>query len=183
MRPIPRTPALLTLFALLVVLLPVTASAAGPATNEATASAKAAPPASPEEDATAIWSERVDCTLFSPAEVQGYRISCAGGSFFDARISDCCIPGDHWQLKVKAYDANPNTGVTTSPGGVIAYGVPARAYNYGGTAYNAGITLYAECTYLHGVNVFGASSYVAFSSDGVCTVTRDPVRARIDRTP
>jgi hypothetical protein len=33
------------------------------------------------------------------------------------------------------------------------------------------------------VNVFLADSFVFFTSDGLCTVTPDPVVRRIDRTP
>jgi hypothetical protein len=74
--------------------------------------------------------------------------------------------------------------VATSPGGANVFGTPLRGYNYGGTPQNpGGLAAYLECTYLHGVNVFPAGSFVDLSSDGICTVTADPVRARIDRSP
>ncbi len=130
------------------------------------------------------YEEKTSCDIAGPEEVVGYHVVCAGASYLDFTVADCCIPGDHWQLKGKAWDGNPNTAVTTSPGGQDVLGVPARIYNYGGTATNpGGLDAYVECSYLSGVNSFGASSTVIFSSDGVCTMTPDPIVRRIDRTP
>ena len=130
------------------------------------------------------WRQELICSADSPADVAGYRIVCSQASFLDFQVSDCCMPGDHWQLKGKAWDLYPNTAVTTSPGPDSIYGLPARVYDYGGTVDNPkGIDVYLECTYLHGVNVFPAGSYILVSSDGTCTVTPDPNRRRIDRTP
>jgi hypothetical protein len=130
------------------------------------------------------WRQELICSADTPADVTGYRVVCPQASFLDFQSSDCCISGDHWQLKGKAWDLYPNTAVTTSPGPDSVYGLPARVYNYGGTASNPkGLDVYLECTYLHGVNVFPAGSYILVSSDGSCTVTPDPIRRRIDRTP
>jgi hypothetical protein len=131
------------------------------------------------------WTEQWICESAGPAEVQGYRVQCGGASFLDFYIADCCIDLDHWQLKGKAWDANPNTAVTTSPGPRDTWGVPGRVYNYGGSQPYASkqIDAYIECTYLHGVNVFNAGSWIAFASDGACVVTPDVARSRIDRTP
>lgn len=135
-------------------------------------------------DPAAIWKEEWICESSGPAEVTGYRVTCANATFLDFHIADCCVPGDHWQLKGKAWDVNPNTAVTTSPGPANAYGLAGRVYNYGGTGWNpGGLDAYVECSYLNGVNLFAAGSYVLFSSDGTCTVTPDPVVRRIDRTP
>lgn len=131
-----------------------------------------------------VWKQDWICRSAGPAEVQGFRVQCANSTFLDFHIADCCLPGDHWQLKGKAWDVNPNTGVTTSPGPANAYGLAGRVYNYGGTGWNpGGLDAYVECTYLNGVNVFLADSFVIFSSDGNCVVTPDPVRQRIDRAP
>ncbi len=133
---------------------------------------------------TSTWSEVWLCVIFGPAEVQGYRVRCSGANYLDFAIADCCIPGDHWELKGKNWDVYPNTSVTTAPGPAVAYGQTSRVYNYGGTGWNPGnIDSYQECTYPHGVDVFGAGSYITFSSDGLCTVTPDVVRSRINRTP
>jgi hypothetical protein len=163
------------------------------ATPNVTSSATAAtggggfPPAAgvvfpaPPLDPTVAWKDAWICRAAGPAEVVGFRVQCAGATFLDFHIADCCIPGDHWQLKGKAWDNNPNTGVTTAPGPANLYSVAGRAYNYvagGGT-----LDAYVECSYLHGVNVFLADSFVVFSSDGNCVVTPDPVVRRIDRTP
>jgi hypothetical protein len=134
------------------------------------------------------WRQVVTCQANSPADVTGYRVECNNASYLDFQISDCCIPGDHWQLKGKSWDKYPNTAVTTSPdlpaGSFTLYGLPARIYNYGGTT-NAPRRLdaYVECSYLNGVNVFSAGSFVLLSSDGSCTVTPDAAVRRIDRTP
>ncbi len=135
-------------------------------------------------DPSARFRTTVFCTLFGPAEVQGYRVTCGGARFVDFTVSDGFIPGDHWSLKGKNWDSRPNTSVTTSPGGVIAFGQTARVYNYGGTPQNPGnMDTYIQCTYLHGVDVFPASSFVTISSGGACVVTPDALRSRIDRMP
>jgi hypothetical protein len=108
-------------------------------------------------------------------------VVCPGGTFLDFYVSDGFIPGDHWELKGKIWDLAPNTAVTTSPGPVIAYSVPGRVYTYGGPGP---LDAYIECTYIHGINNFGASSFVIFVSDAAaCAVTPDPIRSRINRTP
>ena len=138
----------------------------------------------PTLDPKAEWKDAWICRSAGPAEVVGFRVQCVNATFLDFHIADCCIPGDHWQLKGKAWDANPNTGVTTAPGPAGLYSVAGRAHNYGGTAANpGGLDAYVECSYLNGVNVFLADSFVVFSSDGNCVVTPDPVVRRIDRAP
>ncbi len=131
------------------------------------------------------FKKQVYCGLNSPAEVQGYRVQCKSASYIDFSISDCCIPGDHWQLKGKNWDSAPNTAVTTSPGPVIRFGTPARVYNYGGTPQNPkNMDTYLQCSMLHGVDVFGAGAYINIVSDATnCTVTPSVKRSRIDRTP
>jgi hypothetical protein len=139
----------------------------------------------PPSAATVKYEEKAFCNLNGPQEVQGYHLVCTGATFLDFSIADCCLPGDHWQLKGKAWDVNPNTAVTTAPGGQDVLGVVGRIYNYGGTGNNpGGLDAYVECSYLNGVNVFPAGSTVLFSSDGACTlVSVDPIVPRIDRTP
>jgi len=124
-----------------------------------------------------VWS----CDLFGPAEVQGYRLVCPNGTFLDFYISDGFIKGDHWELKGKNWDSFPNSAVTTAPGPVILFGQPGRVYTYGGPSP---LDAYVECTYIHGINIFPASSFIIFASDAAaCAVTPDPVRSRINRTP
>jgi hypothetical protein len=167
-----------------LVATTATAQVVSPAESNAPRSADEAVPAAEEVDAKAIWRQQLDCTLFRPSEVQGYYVQCgAPATFLDARHADGFIPGDHFQSKLKSWDNAPNTAVTTSPGPANVFGVPARVYNYGGTPWNAGLTAYLECTYLHGVNVFPAGSFIDLSSDGNCTVTADAPRSRIDRSP
>src|SRR6185436_10395942 len=137
----------------------------------------------PPLDPRVVWTARWICRNASPAEVTGFRVQCPNATFLDFHIADCCLPGDHWQLKGKAWDANPNTAVTTSPGPVPVYSVPGRVYRYAGTPFTRSVDAYVECSYLHGVRVFLADSYVHFSSDAACTVTPDPGIRRIDRTP
>ena len=140
--------------------------------------------APPPLDPRVIWQQTWICRSGGPAEVQGFQVVCNGATFLDFHIADCCIPGDHWQLKGKVWDTHPNTAVTTSPGPANAWGVPGRAYNNGGTIFNPGnLNSYVQCTMNDGVNVFLADSFVSFSSDGNCAVTPDAMRRRIDRTP
>lgn len=128
---------------------------------------------------------RVFCNLDGPAQVKGYRVQCNDASYVDFAIADCCISGDHWQLKGKNWDSRPNTAVTTSPGKAGLFGVPARVYNYGGTTDNPGnMDTYLECSMLHGVDVFGAGSSINITSNASsCTVTADNGRVEINRAP
>ena len=144
----------------------------------------ARPSPRPAAAVTVKYEEKASCNLNGPQEIQGYHLVCAGATYLDFSIADCCIPGDHWQLKGKAWDVNPNTAVTTAPGGQDVLGVVGRVYNYGGTANNlGGLDVYVECSYLNGVNVFPAGSTVVFTSDGACTLNADPIVPRIDRAP
>lgn len=192
-----------TVFALLVGLTAVVAEAQLPRPEDSRNYVRSSPPAAtpaltdkaaigpnlflipfPPLDPLVNWREQWICESGGPAEVQGFRVQCFGATFLDSHIADCCIDGDHWQLKSKAWDVSPNTAVTTSPGPTNVWGVPGRTYNYGGTPWVPGLLdTYHECTYLHGTNLFLAASYISFSSDGVCTVTPDLARNRIDRTP
>ena len=138
----------------------------------------------PSFDPRVNWRQEWICRDFHPANVTGFQVVCGPGTtFLDVHITDCCIPGDHWQLKSKTWDANPNTAVTTSPGPVPVWSVPGRTYNYGGTPWSTGLRAYVECSMLHGVDVFPADSVLWLSSDGACTVTPDAPRNRIDRSP
>jgi hypothetical protein len=131
-----------------------------------------------------VWRQGWICRNAGPWEVTGFRITCNGGTFLDFHIADCCVPGDHWQLKGKAWDANPNTGVTTAPGPANLFGVAGRVFNYGGPPTNPNLTAYVECSYLNGVNIFLADSFVWFSSNAAnCNVAPDPPVNRIDRAP
>ncbi|MEE8526596.1 MAG: hypothetical protein V3T72_21885, partial [Thermoanaerobaculia bacterium] len=70
------------------------------------------------------------------------------------------------------------------PGPANQYGVFGRVYNYSGTPQRPRhMDTYLQCTYLHGVDVFPAGSFVTIVSDGQCTVTPDTIRSRIDRMP
>ena len=138
----------------------------------------------PPFDPRTNWRQGWICRNAGPWEVTGFRITCNLGTFLDFHVADCCVPGDHWQLKGKAWDANPNTGVTTAPGPANLFGVAGRVFNYGGPPTNRNLTAYVECSYLHGVNLFLADSFVWFSSDAAnCNVAPDPPVNRIDRTP
>jgi len=126
------------------------------------------------------------CTLQRPGQVQRFSVSCP--YFYDLRnpklhvwISDAAIPGDHWEARVKAWDANPNVSVTTSPGGVPEFGTSAVVYNYEDPPSYPGFPalLYAEvdCRYLHGVNIFPASASLIFWSNvNSCKVSPISVR-------
>jgi hypothetical protein len=123
------------------------------------------------------------CTLQRPSQIQRFFVVCTGTTQIDVAIADCCIPGDHWQVKVKSWDADPNTAVATAPGPANVFSAPARVFNYGGTPNNKDLKALIECSYLHGVNVFPAGSFINVTSSGTCTSTDLGLEDRIDRTP
>jgi hypothetical protein len=184
-------PALLVLAALAMVSAQAQTPSVAPQGNAPRVAAEAEgrvalriPTPAPPFDPKAVWRDLRYCTLGGPAEVQGYRIQCNNASFLDCHVADGFLPGDHWELKCKNWDKAPNTAVTTAPGPNLNWSSAGRVYNYGGTTNHPNhLDAYVECTYLHGVDVFPAASYVAFSSNGTCTVTPDLRRSRINRTP
>lgn len=179
-----RTWLFLALLALITVAAASPAAAQDESANVSRSPEDVASFPAAEVDDKAIWVHRDFCTLFRPSEVQGYDVRCTGATFLDAAVADGFIAGDHFQFKVKNWDRAPNTGVTTSPGPANLFGLRTRVYNYGGTPQNPlNLHAYVECTYLHGVDVFGASALFVLSSDGNCLVTADPLRSRIDRSP
>lgn len=132
----------------------------------------------------ARWREMVVCNLDRPSEIQRYNVTCTGATRLDAQVADCCMVGDHWEAKIKAWDSAPNTAVTTAPGAVNVFGVSSRVYNYGGTAQAPGqLNAEVDCSYIHGINVFPAGANLALSSDGTCTVTDLGTSDAINRTP
>ena len=123
----------------------------------------------------------LSCVLQRPGQVQRYRINCTGTHRVDVKTADCCIPGDHWQMKIKAWDTKPNTAVTTSPGGDGHFGVVGRVYTYNSTQP---LDAVIECSYLHGVNVFPAETYITVEhSSGSCSVEDLGLTDVIDRSP
>jgi hypothetical protein len=171
----------LSLLALSLLALALPVAAASQSNSYATTPAIIPPqPPVPIFDPKVRFVQGWTCDLSTPADVQGYHVVCPAGTFLDFYISDCCIPNDHWELKGKNWDDDPNSAVTTAPGPVVQYGVPGRIYTYGANPLSA----YIECTYIHGINVFPASSFLIFASDAAaCTVTPDPIVRRINRTP
>jgi hypothetical protein len=169
---------------LALALLPALPAGAQTTKGNTPSATDARPTPGPSAAVDVKYEEKAFCSLNGPQEVQGFHVVCAGATYLDFSIADCCIPGDHWQLKGKAWDVNPNTAVTTAPGGANVLGVVGRVYNYSGTPSNpGGLDAYVECSYLNGVNVFPAGSTVLFSSDGACTLTTVANVQRIDRAP
>lgn len=123
---------------------------------------------------------RFTCELDNPNQIQRYRVTCDNSTFLDVTVEDCCIPGDHFEAKAKAWDTKPNTAVTTSPDD-LAPSVGARVYNYIGGGDD--LTAEVDCSYLHGVNVFPAGATMVAASDGVCLVEPIGATEEINRTP
>ena len=124
------------------------------------------------------------CNAERPSQVQRFLLSCPGSTQVDVAVADCCLPGDHWQVKLKSWDLAPNTSVETSPGGASIFGTPARVYNYGGPASNKTLVALIECSYLHGINVFPAGAFLSVYGDGgICSSTDLGSVDQIDRTP
>ena len=124
------------------------------------------------------------CQLDRPSQVQRFYVVCTPGTTqIGVATADCCIPGDHWQVKVKAWDEKPNTAVQTAPPNNV-FSPPAQVLNYGGTPNNKDLKALIECSYLNGVDVFPAGSFIVVSSTGgTCTSTPLGLEDRIDRTP
>ena len=124
------------------------------------------------------------CELARPSQIQRYFIDCTPGTTqIDVAVADCCIPGDHWQVKAKAWDAAPNTAVETAPPNNV-FSPPGRVLNYGGTSHNHDLKALVECSYLNGVDVFPAGAFITVTSaGGSCTSTPLGLEDRIDRTP
>jgi hypothetical protein len=173
------------IFAILVLASPVLAAEGDDSNEPIDTSGAPVPVICSATEAIDLGTDTVViCGIYGPAEVQGYRIRCSNASFVDFSIADCCMPGDHWSLKGKNWDIAPNTSVVTSPGPRDVYGNAGRVYNYGGTAWRPGnMDVYLQCTYLHGVDVFPAGSWVNIRSDGACLISQDVIRSRIDRMP
>ena len=134
---------------------------------------------------TATSNEPLICTFERPSQVQRYFVLCPDATELDVDIANCCIPGDHWEAKVKSWDEKPNTAVTTSPGPADVPGVPARVYTYEGPPENPGeLRAAIECTYLHGVNIFPASSFLRVTPNrGSCRIKDVGLEDEIGRTP
>jgi hypothetical protein len=130
-------------------------------------------------------NETLICLFERPSQVQRYFVLCAEATELDVDIADCCVPGDHWEAKVKSWDEKPNTAVTTSPGPADVPGVPARVYTYEGPPENPGeLRAAIECTYLHGVNLFPAESFLKLTPNrGSCSIEMVGLEDEIGRTP
>lgn len=124
------------------------------------------------------------CSISAPGQVRRYDVTCPGARRLDVRIADGFIAGDHWEAKVKVWDEKPNTAVTTSPGQSNVLGASARVYKYAGTPFNQDLRALVECSYIHGINVFPAASFIRFNSDGnACAIVDLGVTSEIKRTP
>ncbi|WP_225888705.1 hypothetical protein [Myxococcus xanthus] len=82
---------------------------------------------------------------------------------------------------MKSWDFKPNTAVATSPGGDGDFSAPARVFTY---SSSRDMNALIECSYLHGVNIFPAESFLLVeSSGGACSVTDVGITEEIDRSP
>jgi hypothetical protein len=128
---------------------------------------------------------RLICLFERPSQVQRYFVLCEGATELDVDIADCCVPGDHWEAKIKSWDEKPNTAVTTSPGPADVPGVPARVYTYEGPPENPDqLRAAIECTYLHGTHLFPAESSLTVSPNrGSCSIEIVGLEDEIGRTP
>jgi len=136
--------------------------------------------AAPRTDTNA--SELELCRLEGPWEIQRWSVTCNDATTLMVEVQDVAVPGDHWQVKAKIWDGNPNTAVATAPGGQDVFGAPANVYTYGATQP---LRAFIECSYIHGNNNFPGDAVVRISTDGTCTptLTDRGVVAAIDRTP
>jgi hypothetical protein len=130
-------------------------------------------------------NEPISCFFDRPSQVQRYFVLCQKATELDVDIADCCVPGDHWEAKVKIWDEKPNTAVTTSPGPADVPGVPARVYTYEGPPENPGeLRAAIECTYLHGTNLFTVEAFLTVTPNrGSCSIENVGLEDEIGRTP
>jgi hypothetical protein len=129
--------------------------------------------------------EVISCLIERPSQIQRYFVLCDGATELDVDVADCCVPGDHWEAKVKSWDENPNTAVTTAPGPADVPGVPARVYTYDGPPENPGqLRAAIECSYLHGTNLFPAESFLRVTpNQGSCSIEAVGLEDEIGRRP
>ncbi|PTL76527.1 hypothetical protein [Vitiosangium sp. GDMCC 1.1324] len=124
---------------------------------------------------------RFSCILERPGQVRRFAVTCSGTKQIDVKAADCCIPGDHWQVKVKSWDFKPNTAVATTPGSDGDFSVPARVFTY---SSSRNMNALVECSYLHGVNVFPAQTDLIVETNGsTCSVEDLGLSNELDRSP
>jgi hypothetical protein len=120
------------------------------------------------------------CTVNRPGQVQRFAVTCPGARHLDVKTADCCVAGDHWQVRVRVWDPKPNLGVTTAPGPIGEFSMPARVFTYGTTH---DLNAIIECTYMHGSNTFPAEADVLVESDGSACTVEDLGHADLPTTP
>jgi len=107
------------------------------------------------------------CLLTRPGQVHRFALTCPTTRQIDARVADCCVVGDHWEVKVKTWDTRPNTAVASAPGGSGDFSAAARVFTYTGTR---DLHALIECRYLHGTTLFPAEADILVSSyTSTCT--------------
>ncbi|HEX8433520.1 hypothetical protein [Archangium sp.] len=108
------------------------------------------------------------CVLDRPNQVQRFALHCLATPHIEAKIADCCMAGDHWQVKVKTWDPRPNEAIASSPGGEGEYSMPARVFSY---SHDWDMRAIVECSYLHGTSVFPIEADILVETGGsTCTV-------------
>jgi hypothetical protein len=123
----------------------------------------------------------LSCLIDRPGQVRRFAIHCDNTRQIDVKVADCCIPGDHWQVKVKSWDFKPNTAVATAPGSVDVFSAPARVFSY---SSGRDLRALVECSYLHGVNNFPAEANIVVETHGSdCTAIDVGTTEEIDRSP
>lgn len=126
--------------------------------------------------------QMLTCSTNRPHQIQRFAVSCRSQAL-DVSISDCCIPGDHWEARVQSRDEKPVTAMTTAPGPANLFGAPARVYRFAGTPFNPNLDALIECRYIHGIHVFPAAATLRLTSSGPCTVQNLGITEEIKQTP
>jgi hypothetical protein len=110
------------------------------------------------------------CILDRPSQVQRFGVRCLSTPHLDAKIADCCLAGDHWKVRVRAWDPQPNEAVATSSGQEGDFSMPARVFTYS-TSWD----MYAviECSYQHGTSVFPIEADILVETGGNTCFVQD----------
>jgi len=145
------------LFAVLCFAVPAVASAGNVLPGKVGAAATTA-----RVGATAVTTQAV--TFANAHQTKIYRVTCANSAYLIARVKDCCIAGDKWQVEIDVKDRLPNRAVTMSSGSTIGYS-PAATIR----AFGKPLDALVKVSYPHGgVAIWPAGLTLQFSTNGTC---------------
>jgi len=146
------------LFAMLCFAVPAVASAGGnilPGKIGAAASTVRVGPA-------AITTQAV--SFANAHQTKIYRVQCSNSAYLVARVKDCCIAGDKWEIEIDVKDRLPNKAVTMSSGSTAVFSPSATVRSFGKP-----LDALVKVSYPHGgVAIWPAGLTLQFKTNGTC---------------